>query len=80
MSKTPSINYMPIMSCCLRTDKAANNVMVVCKKCYIDTLVIELGINNVNSNNPTYIPIDDSSETIREESQPFRHISRIGNV
>ena len=45
-------------------DKAANNVIVVCKKYYIDTLVKELGINNVNSNNPTYIPTDDSFETI----------------
>ena len=45
-------------------DKAANNVIIVCKKYYIDTLVKELGINNVNINNPTYIPIDDSFETI----------------
>ena len=43
-------------------DKAANNVIAVCKKYYIDTLVKELGINNVDSNNPTYIPIDDSFE------------------
>ena len=40
-------------------DKAAN-VIIVCKKYYIDTLVKELGINNVNISNPTYIPIDDS--------------------
>ena len=45
-------------------DKAANNVIIVCKKYYIDTLVKELGINNVNINNPTYFPIDDSFETI----------------
>ena len=46
-------------------DKAANcNVIIVCKKYYIDTLVKELGINNVNISNPTYIPIDDSFETI----------------
>ena len=45
-------------------DKATNNVIIVCKKYYIDTLVKELGINNVNINNPTYIPIDDSTETI----------------
>ena len=44
--------------------KAANNVIIVCKKYYIDTLVKELGINNVNINIPTYIPIDDSFETI----------------
>ena len=40
-------------------DKAANNVIIVCKKYYIDTLVKELGINNVNISNATYIPIDD---------------------
>ena len=45
-------------------DKAANNVIVVCKKYYIDTPVKELGINNVNSNNPAYIPIVDSFEAI----------------
>ena len=31
---------------------------------HIDTLVKELGINNANINNPTYISIDDSFETI----------------
>ena len=41
-------NYVLVLA-----DKAANNVIVVCKKYYIDTLVKELGINNVNSNNPT---------------------------
>ena len=52
-------------------DKAANNVIVVCKKYYIDTLVKELGINNMNSNNPTYIPIDDSFETIIKSHNQF---------
>ena len=31
-------------------------VIVVCKKYHIGTLVKELGINNVDSNNPKYIP------------------------
>ena len=44
-------------------DKAASNVIIVCKKYYIDTLVKELGINNVNISNPTYIPLDNSFET-----------------
>ena len=57
-------------------DKAANDVIIVCKKYYIDTIVKELGINNVNINNPTYIQIDDSFETI----QPVHHIIRAGNV
>ena len=47
-------------------DKAANNVIIVCKKYYIK----ELGINNVN-NNPTYIPIDDSFETIMKSHNQF---------
>ena len=46
-------------------------MIVVCKKYYIDTLVKELGINNVNSNNPTYIPIDDSFETIVKSHNKF---------
>ena len=41
-------------------DKAANNVIAVCKKYHIDIIVKELETNNVNSNNPTFIPIDDS--------------------
>ena len=52
-------------------DKAANNVTVVCKKCHIDTLVKELGINSVNSYNPTYIPIADSFETIVKSHNQF---------
>ena len=52
-------------------DKAANNMIIVCKKYYIDTLVKELGINNVNINNPTYIPTDDSFETIMKSHNQF---------
>ena len=52
-------------------DKAANNVIIVCKKYYIDTLVKELGINNVNVSNPTYIPTDDSFETIVKSHNQF---------
>ena len=50
-------------------DKAANNVIIVCKKYYI--LVKELGINNVNISNPTCIPIDDSFETIVKSHNQF---------
>ena len=72
MLKTPSIlhklhaNYVLVPA-----DKAANNVIIVCKKCYIDTQVKELGINNVNINNPTYIPIDNSFETIVKSHNQF---------
>ena len=37
-------------------DKAANNVIIVCKKYYIDTMVKELGMNNVNISNPHTSP------------------------
>ena len=52
-------------------DKAANNVIIVCKKYHIDTLVKELGINNVNISNQTYIPIDDSFETVVKSHNQF---------
>ena len=52
-------------------DKAASNVVIVCKKYYIDTLVKELGINNVNINNPAYIPVDDSFVTIMKSHNQF---------
>ena len=52
-------------------DKAANNVIIVCKKYHIDTLVKTLGINNVNVSNPTYIPIDDSFETVVKSHKQF---------
>ena len=55
----------------ISADKAANNVIVVCKKYCIDTLVKELEINNVNSSNPTYIPIEDSLETIVKSHNQF---------
>ena len=40
-------------------------------KYYIDTLFKELGINNVSSNNPAYIPIDDSFEIIVKSDNQF---------
>ena len=46
-------------------DKAANNVIVVCKKYHIETLIKELGINTTNiSPNSTYIPSTDSFHEI----------------
>ena len=52
-------------------DKAANNVIIVCKKYYIDTLVKQLGIDNVNINSPTYIHKDASFETIVKSHNQF---------
>ena len=48
----------------ISAEKAANNVIIVRNKYCIDTPVKDFGINNVNINNPTYIQIDDSFETI----------------
>ena len=46
-------------------DKAANNVIFVCKKYHIETLIKELGINTANvSPNSTYIPSTDSFDEI----------------
>ena len=53
-------------------DKAANNVIVVCKKYYIDTLIKELGINTTNiSPNSTYIPSTDSFDEILKSHCKF---------
>ena len=52
-------------------DKAAGNVIIVCKKYHIDTLIKELEINNVHVSNPTYIPIDDSFETVVKSHNQF---------
>ena len=46
-------------------DKTANNVIVVCKKYYIESLIKQLGINTTNiSPNSTYIPSTDSFDEI----------------
>ena len=53
-------------------DKAVNNVIVMCKKYYIKTLIKELGINTTNiSPNSTYIPSTDSSDEILESHCKF---------
>ena len=52
--------------------KAANNVTVVCKKYYIETLIKELGINTTNiSPNSTYIPSTDSFHEILKSHCKF---------
>ena len=53
-------------------DKAANNLIVVCKKYYIETLIKELGINTTNiSPNSTYIPSTDSFDEILKSHCKF---------
>ena len=53
-------------------DKAANNVIVVCKRYYIETLIKELGINTTNIGpNSTYIPSTDSFGVILKSHCKF---------
>ena len=53
-------------------DKAANNVIVVCKRYYIKTLIKELGINTTNiSPNFTYIQSTDSFDEILKSHCKF---------
>ena len=53
-------------------DKAANNVIVVCKKYHIETLIKELGINTTNiSPNSTYILSTDSFHEILKSHCKF---------
>ena len=53
-------------------DKAANSVIVVCKKHYIETLIKELGINTTNiSPNSTYIPSTDPFHEILKSHCKF---------
>ena len=53
-------------------DKAANNVIVVCKKYCIETLIKELGINTTNiSPNSTYISSTDSLDEILKSHCKF---------
>ena len=53
-------------------DKAANNLIVVCKKYHIETLIKELSINTTNiSLNSTYIPSSDSFDQILKSHCKF---------
>ena len=62
-------------------DKAANNVTVVCKRYYIETLIKELGINTTNiSPNSTYISSTDSFDEILKSHLQIYRISGIRNV
>ena len=50
----------------------SNNVIVVCKQYYIETLIKELGINTTNiSPNSTYIPSTDSFDEILKSQSKF---------
>ena len=52
-------------------DKAGNNVIIVCKRYYIETLVKELEMDKRTSNNPTYQQCDIPVDTIINTHQLF---------
>ena len=53
-------------------DKAANNVIVMCKRYYIETLIKEMDINTTNiSSNSTYFPSTDSFDEILKSHCKF---------
>ena len=54
-------------------DKAPNNVIITCKRCYIETLIKELGLDNCSSptGNSTYIWCQMSSEDIVNTHNTF---------
>ena len=52
-------------------DKAANNIIVICKTYYIETLIKELGINSLDQINSTYVPSTDSYKKILKSHSDF---------
>ena len=52
-------------------DEAPNNVIVVCKKCFVETLVKKLGINTTSNTNSTYILSADSFDEILKTHTNF---------
>ena len=60
------LNRLHYDSVLIPADKAANSVIVVCRKYHIETLIKELGMNiSNNSHNYTYIPATDSFEILK---------------
>ena len=52
-------------------DKAANNIIVICKTCYLETLTKERGIYSLHQTSSTYIPSTDSSDKILKSHSDF---------
>ena len=52
-------------------DKAANNIIAICKTYYIETLIKELGINSLDQINSTYVPSTVSYEKILKSHSDF---------
>ena len=63
------------------TDKAANNVIVVCRNYHTETLIKELGINTTNiSPSSTYFPSTDSFDEILKSHCNFIESVELENV
>ena len=54
-------------------DKAPNNIIIICKRYYIETLIKELGLDNssTTTGNSAYIPCQMSSEDIVNTHDTF---------
>ena len=54
-------------------DKAPNNIIIICKKCYIETLIEELGLDNCSTTtgNSTYTSCQMSFEDIVDTHDTF---------
>ena len=54
-------------------DKAPNNIIIICKRYYIETLIKELGLDNssTTTGNSTYTPCQMSSEDIVNTHDTF---------
>ena len=54
-------------------DKAPNNIIIICKRYYIETLIEELGLDNssTTTGNSTYTPCQMSSEDIVNTHDTF---------
>jgi len=48
----------------VNADKASNNIIIMCKKYYLECMINELGLNNDDHKNTTYIKIDDTINNI----------------
>ena len=62
IKETPEKSYADFVL--VPADKAANNMIVVCKRYYIETSVKELGINTSSNTNSTYILCTESFDDI----------------
>ena len=56
------------------TDKAANNVAIICKQLYAKIILAELDLNNTDDATKTYIRVDRNEEDIVKEHCEFQSL------